>query len=247
MSNKNYLQFCERIVTHCRENQRYGPDTQPPADEDMVYEDGALVVHQPLHDLHVGFAFSPATEEQLRKTEEVMGFAHPPLLRALFLSVANGGFGPGTGMIGAFGGYCTDLREDPRYLPMTKARLLKEYGETFCLESYQNLFNPVPFDLEQHEKKYGHPRLIRLSEREWPTFFLQLCTWWYEEAFYVHVPTGHIYLKTSGDGETLKGERGFTNLYRNADSLEEWLECWLESGTDALFRFSTFSGQSISE
>ena len=41
----------------------------------------------------------------------------------------------------------------------------------FFLESYQNLFNPVPFDLEQHEKTHGHPRLIRLSEREWPTFF----------------------------------------------------------------------------
>jgi hypothetical protein len=249
MSNKRYSQLCERIIAHCREKHWYGPDTYPPSDSrgNFTYEDGTFAVHQPLHELRIGFAFPPATEEQLRKTEEVMGFSHPPLLRALYLQIANGGFGPGTGILGAFGGYLTDLRNDPRYNHTTKARLLRNYGENFCLRSYPYLFNSTPFDLEQHEKKYGNPRLIRLSKSEWPTFFLQLCTWWYEAAFYLHVPTGHVYFGTAGDGGVfINGEENFTNLYRNADSLEEWWERWCEGGTDALYRFSPSAKQGIS-
>lgn len=245
MNMDYYLSLRERIKDHCRQKQWYGPDTPLPGEGDEYYEDGAFHLHVPLHDPHGGFAFPPATEEQLSRTEEVMGFSHPPLLRALYLQVANGGFGPGTGIIGAFGGYCTDLRYDPRYIHVIKEGLLKEYGEAFCMESYKHLFNPVPFDLEQHEKMYGDPSLIILSERAWPPFFLQLCTWWYEEAFYLHVPTGHIYLGSAGGGKTVKGEDGFTALYRNADSLEEWLECWLEGGTEALYERSAASGPSV--
>ncbi len=168
----------------------------------------------------------------------LLGFRHPPLLRALYMQVANGGFGPGTGLLGAFGGYLADLRNDPRYNHTTKARLLRAYGEPFCLESYPYLFNSIPFDLEQHEKWYGNPHVIRLAPREWPLCFLQLCTWWYEKAFYLHVPTGHVYLGTAGDGGVFTdGEENFANLYWNADSLEEWWECWLEGGTEALYRF----------
>lgn len=227
MSSDQYTELCKRIVIACRQKNWYGPDNLLPDVHDEVYEDEAYHLHTPLYDIHTGFAFAPATEEQLRKTEEVMGFAHPPLLRALYLQVANGGFGPGTGLIGAFGGYCTDLRYDPRYLHLTKEHLLKQFGEAFCRESYPNLFNPVPFDLEQHEKRYGNPGLIRLSEREWPTFFLQLCTVWYEAAYYLHVKSGRVYLAEAGEGETLSGEEAFTNLYRQSDSLEEWLERWL--------------------
>jgi hypothetical protein len=149
MNDERYSQLCRRIITHCREKCWYGPDTYPPADgrQNFSYEDGKFAVHPPLHDLESGFAFAPATEEQLRKTEEFMGFAHPPLLRALYMQVANGGFGPGTGLLGAFGGYLADLRNDPRYNHTTRARLLRSYGETFCQQHYSYLFNPVPFDL----------------------------------------------------------------------------------------------------
>src|SRR5260221_11519759 len=49
--------------------------------------------------------FPPASEAQMRKTEQQLGFALPPLLRLLYTHVANGGFGPGYGMIGAIGGF----------------------------------------------------------------------------------------------------------------------------------------------
>lgn len=49
----------------------------------------------------------PATEEQLLATEKLLGFPLPPVLRALYETVANGGFGPGhDGLFGALG--CED-------------------------------------------------------------------------------------------------------------------------------------------
>jgi len=55
-----------------------------------------------------GFKYSPATEEQLLATEEALGFPLPPVLRALYAQVANGGFGFGDGMRGAIWGDSTN-------------------------------------------------------------------------------------------------------------------------------------------
>ncbi len=104
-------------------------------------------------------------------TEEVMGFAHPPLLRALYLQIANGGFGPDTGLIGALGGFCSWVHHDPRYVEMTKRSLVEEYGEAFCLNHFPSLFRIIDVDLEQYEQDHGDHRLICLAEREWPTSF----------------------------------------------------------------------------
>jgi hypothetical protein len=52
--------------------------------------------------------FAPATEQQVEATEKALGFAIPPLLRACYLHVGNGGFGPGYGLIGLGGGYASD-------------------------------------------------------------------------------------------------------------------------------------------
>src|SRR5258708_32382840 len=111
MNMDYYLSLCERIKEHCRQKQWYGPDTPLPVKGDEYYEDGAFHLQVPLHDPRSGFAFPPATEEQLYRTEEVMGFSHPPLLRALYLQVANGGFGSGGGSKRAFGGDLTGLRD----------------------------------------------------------------------------------------------------------------------------------------
>jgi hypothetical protein len=47
---------------------------------------------------------APASEDDLVRTEQLLGFAIPPLLRRLYKEVANGGFGPGYGLTGAEGG-----------------------------------------------------------------------------------------------------------------------------------------------
>jgi hypothetical protein len=228
--------LCERILERCRQRNWYGPDHHMGGFIGYYYQDGVLQDRRLTHDPRAGFEFPPATEDQLRMTEDVMGFSLPPLLRILYLRIANGGFGPDTGLIGALGGFCYWVRQDPRYHDLMKAVLISQYGEAFCQESYPYLFNSIPFDLEEHEKEYGDPRLIRLSQREWPTYFLQLCQWQSEDAIYLHARSGRLYLVTVGFGETLKGEKALTWLHRQDGSLEDWLEHWLD-GTLAEQRY----------
>jgi hypothetical protein len=46
----------------------------------------------------------PATPEAVAAAEESIGFPLPPLLRRLYVEVANGGFGPNEGILGVSGG-----------------------------------------------------------------------------------------------------------------------------------------------
>ena len=50
-----------------------------------------------------GSLASPASMEAITEAEEALGFPLPPLLRRLFLEVANGGFGPPGGILGVRG------------------------------------------------------------------------------------------------------------------------------------------------
>lgn len=50
----------------------------------------------------------PATPEVIHEAESQVGTALPPLLRALY-SIANGGFGPGYGLLGLQGGFADDM------------------------------------------------------------------------------------------------------------------------------------------
>jgi hypothetical protein len=50
-------------------------------------------------------AFPKASEQQMRDTEQQLGFPLPRLLRHLYAQIANGGFGPGFGIIGVENGY----------------------------------------------------------------------------------------------------------------------------------------------
>ncbi len=49
---------------------------------------------------------APATPGAVTEAEEIIGFPLPPLLRRLYLEVANGGFGPAQGILGVRGGAC---------------------------------------------------------------------------------------------------------------------------------------------
>jgi len=50
----------------------------------------------------------PATPEALGAAEARLGVALPPILRRCYLEVANGGFGPGSGIVGVSGGWTTE-------------------------------------------------------------------------------------------------------------------------------------------
>ena len=48
--------------------------------------------------------FPPTTFETVAAAEVRLGFRLPPLLRRIYTEVANGGIGPGTGLVGLSGG-----------------------------------------------------------------------------------------------------------------------------------------------
>jgi hypothetical protein len=53
-----------------------------------------------------------ASAAALLATEELMGFSLPTLLRCMYSEIANGGFGPGYGLIGVSGGATDDLGQN---------------------------------------------------------------------------------------------------------------------------------------
>lgn len=63
----------------------------------------------------------PATPQAVAEAERIIGFPLPPLLRRLYLEAANGGFGPGEGILGVRGGapqgHFADLADLPREGP----------------------------------------------------------------------------------------------------------------------------------
>jgi len=52
----------------------------------------------------------PATPAAVDRAESLVGGPLPPVLKRLYLEVANGGFGPGHGVLGLDGGYADDLK-----------------------------------------------------------------------------------------------------------------------------------------
>jgi hypothetical protein len=56
--------------------------------------------------------FPPAATQEIEESERRLGFALSPLLRRVYLEVANGGFGPGYGLIGVLGGAADDRRKN---------------------------------------------------------------------------------------------------------------------------------------
>jgi hypothetical protein len=54
--------------------------------------------------IHPGKPIRPVAATQLQTAERALGFALPELLRAIYLSVGNGGFGPEYGLVGTKGG-----------------------------------------------------------------------------------------------------------------------------------------------
>jgi hypothetical protein len=52
----------------------------------------------------------PASWEAVHKAEDRLGFRLPPLLCRLWAEIANGGFGPGYGLLGLDGGHVDELQ-----------------------------------------------------------------------------------------------------------------------------------------
>ena len=164
-----------------------------------------------------GFLFPPATEEQIRITEDLMEISLPPLLKALYLQIANGGFSPERSLkipiSGVLGGFQHESRET----------LLKEKNS--FLEG-----TSIFVDIEVLEERAGPPYIVNLSPYMFPKYMFCLDENSYY-AYFIHCKTSRIYLATTDcnglieySGEIMEG----LTWFRIKDSLADWLLSWMQ-------------------
>ena len=216
MTSDRYMTICKRILERCQQKKYYGPDGGWQDYRGYFDDEGKLQIRRLTHDPHTGFEFPPATEEQLQRTEETLGFPLPPMLRALYTHVANGGFGPAYGITGARGGYY--FGEDGHYQTIdgwieTTSDLFTEAGPSV---EY--------IDLAAYERQHGNPLTIELPANVWPARFLRFCYEGCGEDVCIDGGSGRVYL-VGGVWDEHKGLTGY--LRRLDNSVENWLERWL--------------------
>jgi SMI1 / KNR4 family (SUKH-1) len=155
-------------------------------------------------------AYPPATEEQLRATEETLSFPLSPLLRALYAEVANGGVGPVQGIMGAIGGF-----EDNHGTIVDAYLEKKEHYRLVDLAAFEQWAKPYTGSMGSH--RVASHQYVELPRDVWPDRLLEF----YHDGCgifsCIDVSTGRIFLIDS-DGV----------VFYEANSLEEWLERWLQ-------------------
>jgi len=183
-------------------------------------------------------AFPPATEQQLVETEQRLGFSLPPLLRLLYAQIANGGFGPGYGIVGASGGF-------PLMGGVEEEDIVQAYHQylqastPICLEKYEMLTwaewaqaanersddelegetTPPSTPNDKVDPDWEHIYLYDLPVGVWPERLLPLCDWGCGIGTCIDASTEHVF-------QCAAGGQGYILRYVAA-SLEEWLERWL--------------------
>jgi hypothetical protein len=104
MSEDASTALFEQIRERCRQPRWYGPDDENSNGVEERYDPasdpgGRLCARLDAHAPYtLKFEYPPAMEDQLLATEAALGFPLPPLLRAFYAEVANGGFGFGYGL-----------------------------------------------------------------------------------------------------------------------------------------------------
>jgi hypothetical protein len=73
----------------------------------------------------------------------------------------------------------------------------------------------------RHGIKHGNPEVMKLSRDTWPAHFLHLCYSWCSEDYYLDGISGRVFHASYGIEEH--------SFSHEAESLEEWLELWLQS------------------
>jgi SMI1 / KNR4 family (SUKH-1) len=167
-----------------------------------------------------GFAFARAAETQLQRTEEILGFPLPPILRYLYTELANGGFGPGGGMRGVVGGYGTVGTALPNEQTFLNDETVVKYhtrgqGQTFVdLDRYANQWEQT-----------GQTREILLPCDVWPMQLFPICDLGCVQEVCLD-QKGHVFLWASSEAGDF--------VYALSDlgiSFDEWLRQRLEEET----------------
>ena len=184
--------------------------------------------------------YQPATQEQLRETEDLLGFSLPPLLRVLYLQIANGGFGPGYGIIGAMGGFPLEDRMGKNiaqgYLDRVQActsRVRLDEHEMISQAQWYRQLKQMPPDqvVGWDNAPLQLPAVIKPEWKErflyefphgvWPNRLLPLCYWGCGICSYLDARTEHIF-----QGAASERGRHYLLVF-SAASLVEWFERWM--------------------
>jgi hypothetical protein len=152
--------------------------------------------------------YPPASREQVQATEQTLGLALPSLLRACYLHVSNGGFGPGEGIMGVIGGF-----EDNRGNIVDAYLWRKKYYRPIDLaecerQAIESNWKELPF-------KAISRMVLEPPNDTWPDSLLEFYHHGCGEFSCLDLATGRIFVG------------GNPYLWYEANSLEEWFERWL--------------------
>lgn len=212
MPMQSYGALFEAIRQKCQHEHWYGPDMKDPDWWEKYDKEGRIknfyppAKNKPLHPQRLEFAYTPATEAQLQATETLLGFPLPPLLRALYTQLANGGFGPAYGIIGARGGF-----------PGPSGGTIEgcyPHGRWPCRII---TLSECSIDLERSSWSQ-QPHLV-VPDDAWPDRLLMICEYGCCIYFHVDASTEEVF-------ESYVNQAGQTVLTSVAPSLEEWLTHW---------------------
>lgn len=208
----------QRIRDHCRARNWYGPDGG--IDNTLYRYDWTTGEYSwPKRDRLPTQTFDhpPAAEEQLARTEEMLEFPLPAVLRALYASVANGGFGPGYGILGAVGGYGSG---DGVY---DIAQGFYQFADEMTL---------VPLEDNETPAETPGAQQFLLPAGCWPDRLLPLCYWGDAMYDFIDATTGLICQRDFLDQE-LGVPRWRLVITRTDLALEDWLTRWLDGALKA--------------
>ncbi len=201
----------QAIREKCQQARWFGPDALMPAEDEIPPADDPFIDEYPTHHLapddpaRSGFLFPPATDEQVRATEQRLGFALPVLLRQLYQQVANGGFGPGSGLRGVEGGYQGASLHQP-----SAASLAHRKG--FSYATYQ--------EQAARSAAQGLRAGMRVPAGQWLEHLLPLCDLGCCEAIGVD-DQGRLFLLAPTESNA------FSSLEQLPWTLEQWLWRWV--------------------
>jgi hypothetical protein len=207
--------FCQRIQEKCRRQRWYGSDSYVPTRLQSELREGGTMFwydrsgrqypinrHTDTNKIPTVWAFeyAPLTEEQVQSTEQILGFSLPPLLRAIYTLVADGGFGPGYGLY----------------------HIMSE-GENMINDYLSSKRRARPVDFLLFERRTPGTKLTMIPDYVWPNGFLCLCHWGCAIFSYLDIHSGRVFR------EAYYGDDQFGFEYE-ASSLEAWFELWLVKG-----------------
>lgn len=118
--------------------------------------------------LQTDFEYPPLTEEEITAVEHHQGFPFPPLLRALYTTVANGGFGPAYGL--------TVL---PPQIALPDDSPLPKHTR--------------PLDLSIYLRRSGSADYLEFPWYVWPDNLFMLCEWGCGYDFFLDCVSGCVF------------------------------------------------------